>query len=119
MENNKRPSRRPLCDITSGCGFFTGPWTVTRASLRMLRRVNVFCRLLQPVLLLVFASRSRSRSAVVGVPGLCWLRRVPFVPPRISHGLEPPPPPLLPFALDRGLCIYRIPLLCFGCVSRV
>ena len=29
----------PLCDIPSGCCFFTGPWTVTRASLRMLRRV--------------------------------------------------------------------------------
>ena len=28
-----------LCDIPSGCGFFTGPWTVTRPSLCMLRRV--------------------------------------------------------------------------------
>ena len=27
----------PLCDIPSGCCFFTGPWTVTRSSLRMLR----------------------------------------------------------------------------------
>ena len=24
---------RPLCDIPSGCCFFTGPWTVTRSSL--------------------------------------------------------------------------------------
>ena len=27
----------PPCDIPSGCCFFTGPWTVTRSSLRMLR----------------------------------------------------------------------------------
>ena len=36
-----------------GCCFFTGPWTVTRASLRMSRRVAAFCRPLRPVLLLV------------------------------------------------------------------
>ena len=29
----------PPCDIPSGCCSFTGPWTVTRSSLRMLRRV--------------------------------------------------------------------------------
>ena len=56
----------PLCDILSGCCSFTGPWTVTRSSLRMLRRVAAFCR---PVLLLV--SFPRSRSPVVGVLGLC------------------------------------------------
>ena len=28
--------RPPLRDIPSGCRFFTGPWTVTRSSLRML-----------------------------------------------------------------------------------
>ena len=43
----------PLCDIPSGCCSFTGPWTVTRSSLHMLRRVAAFCRPLQPVLLLV------------------------------------------------------------------
>ena len=59
----------PPCDIPSGCCSFTGPWTVTRSSLRMLRRVAAFCRLLRPVLLLV--SFLRSRSPVVGVPGLC------------------------------------------------
>ena len=32
----------PLCDIPSGCSFFTGPWTVTRSSLRLLHRVNAF-----------------------------------------------------------------------------
>ena len=32
----------PLCDIPSGWCFFTGPWTVTRSSLRMLRRVAAF-----------------------------------------------------------------------------
>ena len=59
----------PLCDIPSGCCSFTGPWTVTRCSLRMLRRVATFCRPLCLVLLLV--SFPRSRSPVVGVLGLC------------------------------------------------
>ena len=67
----------PPCDIPSGCCSFTGPWTVTRSSLRMLRRVFAFCRPLRPVLLLV--SFPRSRSPVVGVPGLCWMwHGVPF-----------------------------------------
>ena len=49
----------------------------TRSSLRMLRRVAAFCRPLRPVLLLV--SFPRSRSLVVGVPGLCWMwHGVPF-----------------------------------------
>ena len=60
----------PPCDIPSGCCSFTGPWTVTRSSLRMLRQVAAFCRPLRPVLLLVLFPRSRS--PVVGVPGLCW-----------------------------------------------
>ena len=59
----------PPCDIPSGCCSFTGPWTVTRSTLRMLRRVAAFCRPLRPVLLLV--SFPRSRSPVVGVLGLC------------------------------------------------
>ena len=59
----------PPCDIPSGCCSFTGPWTVTRSSLRILRRVAAFCRPLRPVLLLV--SFPRSRSPVVGVQGLC------------------------------------------------
>ena len=59
----------PVRDIPWGCCFFTGPWTVTRPSLRMLRGVAAFCRPLRPVLLLV--SFPRSRSPVVGVPGLC------------------------------------------------
>ena len=68
----------PPCDIPSGCCSFTGPWTVTRSSLRMLRRVAAFCRPLRPVLLLV--SFPRSRSPVGGVPGLCWMwRGVAFV----------------------------------------
>ena len=53
-----------LCDIPSGCSF-TGPWTVTRSDLRMLRRLAAFCRPLRPVLLLV--SFPRSLSPVVGV----------------------------------------------------
>ena len=75
-----RPRTRgvaPPCHIPSGCCSFTGPWTVTRSSLRMLRRVAAFCRPLRPVLLLV--SFPRSRSPVVGVPGLCWMwHGVPF-----------------------------------------
>ena len=78
---HKPPPPPPLCDIPSGCCSFTGPWTVTRSSLRMLRRVAAFCRPLRPVLLLV--SFPRSRSPVVGVLGLCWMR----------HGAPPPPPP--------------------------
>ena len=71
------PSIRPLCDIPSGCCFFTGPWTVTRSSLCMLCRIAAFCWLLQPVLLLVLFLRSRS--PVVGVLGLCWMwHAVPF-----------------------------------------
>ena len=71
------PIFAPLCDIPSGCCSFTGSWTVTRSSLRMLRRVASFCRPLRPVLLLV--SFPRSRSPVVGVPGLCWMwHDVPF-----------------------------------------
>ena len=59
----------PLCDIPSGCCSFTGPWTVTRSSLRMLHRVATFCRPLRSLLLLV--SFPRLRSPVVGVLGLC------------------------------------------------
>ena len=65
--------RPRLCDIPSGCCFFTGPWTVTRSSLRVLRRVAAFCRPLWPVFLLV--SFPRQRSPVVGTMGLCWLVR--------------------------------------------
>ena len=61
-------STRPLCDILSGCCSFTGPWTVTRSSLRMLRWVAAFCRPLRPVLLLVLFPRSRS--PVVGLLSL-------------------------------------------------
>ena len=87
----------PLCDIPSGRCSFTGPWTVTRSSLRMLRRVAAFCRPLRPVLLRV--SFPRSRSPVVGVPGLCWMwRDVPFARQRrpVVGVLAPPSPPLSP-----------------------
>ena len=59
----------PLCDSPSV--VFTGPWAVTRSSLRMFRWVAAFCRPLRPVLLLV--SFPRSWSPVVGVLGLCWM----------------------------------------------
>ena len=71
------PPPPPPCDIPSGCCSFMGPWTVPRSSLRMLRQVAAFCRLLRPVLRLV--SFPRSRSPVVGVLGLCWMwRDAPF-----------------------------------------
>ena len=77
LEPRVPPPPPPLCDIPSGCCSFTGPWTVTRSSLRMLRRVATFCRPLRPVLLLV--SFPRSRSPVFGVLGLCWMwHDVPF-----------------------------------------
>ena len=75
-----RTTPPPPCDIPSGCCFSTGPWTVTRSSLRMLRWVAAFCRPLRPVLLL--ASFLRSRSPVVGVPP----------PPPVTVGRSPPLP---------------------------
>ena len=71
---------RPLCDILLLCCSFTGHWTVTRSSLRMLRRGAAFCQPLRPVLLLV--SFPPSRSPVDGVLGLLRMwRDVPFPPP--------------------------------------
>ena len=52
----------------------------------MLRRVAAFCRPLRPVLPLV--SFPRSRSPVVGVPGLCWLLSPPPLPPHLRRGAE-------------------------------
>ena len=69
VDHGHRPRLPPPPLFPSGCCSFTGPWTVTRSSLRMLRRVATFCRPLQPMLLLV--SFPRSRSPVVGVLGLC------------------------------------------------
>ena len=69
--NSRMYNLPPLCDIPLGCCFFTGPWTVTRSSLRMLRRVAAFCQPQRPVLLLV--SFPRLRSPVVGVLGLWWM----------------------------------------------
>ena len=40
----KHKAPPPPCDIPSGCCSFTGPWTVTRSPLRMLRPVPAFCR---------------------------------------------------------------------------
>ena len=36
------PPPPPLCHISSGCSFFTGPWTVPRSPLRVLRQANSF-----------------------------------------------------------------------------
>ena len=62
-----------MCNIPSGCCFFTGPCTVTRSSLCMLGQVAAFCRPLRPVFLLV--SFPHSRSPEIDVLGLCWLVR--------------------------------------------
>ena len=88
----RTPAPPPLCDIPSGCCFCMGPWTVTRSSLRMLRRVTAFCRPLWPALLLV--SSPRSRGPVVGVPGLCWMLPEPpgLATPR-GPGRQLPPLP--------------------------
>ena len=61
----------PLFDSPSGCCSVTRPRTVTRSSLRMLRRVAAFCWPLRPVLLLV--SFPRPWSPIVGVLGLCGM----------------------------------------------
>ena len=109
FQGGSLPAPSPLCDIPSGCCSFTGPWTVTRSSLRMLRRVAAFCRPLRAVLLLVSFPRSRP---VVGVPGLCWMwHGVPFarqrrpivgvlrvcwlLPESFDCFCCPPPPPAL------------------------
>ena len=99
----------PLCDIPSGCCLFTGPWTVTRSSLRMLRRGAAFCRPLRPVLPLV--SFPRSRSPVVGVPGLCWMwRDVPSGRQRERAEPSPcPSPPLRTVVGEGGLSPPPLP----------
>ena len=61
-----RPMLAPLCDIPSGCCFFTEPWKVTHSSLRMLRQVAASCRPLR----LLLESFPHSQSPVVGVLGL-------------------------------------------------
>ena len=62
------PAHRCRSDIPSGGRCLTGPWTVTRSSLRVLRRVAAFCRPLRFVLLVV--SFPRSRSPAVGALGV-------------------------------------------------
>ena len=47
----------PVRDISSGCGFFTGQWTVTHPFLRVLRRVNAFGWPLRPMFLVVSLPR--------------------------------------------------------------
>ena len=106
----------PPCDIPSGCCSFTGPWTVTRSSLRMLCRAAAFCRPLRPVLLLV--SFPRSRSPVVGVPGVVlvvagvvcvsaapnsWRIEDVLVVAGV-HRPPPPPPPTTPLVLIARWC---------------
>ena len=71
----------------------------------MLRRVAAFCRPLRPVLLLV--SCPRSRSPVVGVPGLCWMwRDVPFA--RQRRPIIPPPPPPTVVSPSNTSLVYTI-----------
>ena len=113
-ELQKNADLNPLCDIPSGCCSFTGPWTVTRSSLRMLRRVAAFCRPLRPVLLLV--SFPRSRSPAVGVLGLCRGDAPPplLFPALLWQNALPPPAPasqLVPHA-SQGCTQPSHPLKC-------
>ena len=66
-----RPPPRPPCVTLRRVAVSLRPWTVTRSSLRVLRRVATLCRPLRPVFLLV--SFSCSQGPVVGVLGWCWL----------------------------------------------
>ena len=85
----------PLCDILSGCCFFPGAWTVTRSSLRMLRRVAAFCRLLRPVLH-VCAAPSLVSLGCAGCGGcrLC-VSGAQYLAYRGCAGCCAPPPPQL------------------------
>ena len=44
LTDRTNQSGDPLCDISSGCCFLTGLWTITRSSLRAPHRVTVFWR---------------------------------------------------------------------------
>ena len=132
-KKNRHSTPPPPCDIPSGCCSVTGPWTVTRSSLRMLRRVAAFCRPLRPVLLLV--SFPRSRSPAVGVLGLCWLLWgsfdclcCPRARPSIAclAVLPPSPPPMYvtvattpwPGCGMRALCARHVRILCVCVCAR-
>ena len=93
----------PPCDIPSGCCFFTGPWTVTRSSLRMLRPVAAFCRPLRPVYLPVSCPRSRSPEVwcAGGCAGVVFRLLLPSPPP---HSGRPPPASLC----FRGHVVRRV-----------
>ena len=64
----QKPPSPPACDIPSGRCSFTGPWTVTRSALRVLRRGAAFCQPLRPVFFVV--SLPRSQGPVVGALGV-------------------------------------------------
>ena len=82
-----------------GCCSFTGPWTVTRSSLRMLRRGAAFCRPLRPVLLLVsFPRTTRTVPCAVGCSRPCCHPRGGHLPARRAQ----PPPLRSTWALCRG-----------------
>ena len=84
----------PLCDIPLPCCFFTGPWTVVRSTLCMLRWVAAFCWPLRPVFLTVwcrFCIRGAQYLAHWGCTGCCGGRFSVFAvhsPPHpVSHHL--------------------------------
>ena len=93
---DRAPWLAPLCAIPSGCCSFTGPWTVTRSSLRMLRWVAAFLSAAAagaPAgVVSAFAEPrrwcvggcaecggmcpfARQRRPIVGVLRMCWLLR--------------------------------------------
>ena len=93
----------PLRDILSGCGFVTGPWTVS--SLRMLRRVATFCRPLRPMVLLVsFPSAGPSSWRIGGCAGCCRDRFTVFAAHSSPHPGRPPPASLC----CRGHVVRRV-----------
>ena len=89
-------SGAPLCDIPSGCCSFTGPWTVTRSSLRMLRRVFLSAAAAGALAGVVSAFAEPSIWCVGTVLDVAWCAVCVSAAPnnwRIEDVLPPPPPP--------------------------
>ena len=90
---NPKGNPPPLCDIPFGCCFFTGAWTSTHSSLRMLRRVAAFCRPLRPLLVLVSFPRDLETCAEVpGAPSATQIIVGPHDSYNGRQGATPPPP---------------------------
>ena len=86
-----RQRHTPLCDIPSGCCSFTGPWTVTCSSLRMLRWVVAFCRPRQPPP--PCASLARQTPLCASLAHQTHPARLINAKPPHAPRSQPPPPP--------------------------